>query len=280
MNESSETTPFNDKKEKEKKKSAHMWRTIVIVSTLLGLGMLISLYLFFSNANSNRNITEFSTNLQPNLSLLHGLPESKFFFFLGSNDHYNYHYDDILTIANTNHELHDISNGISFYEFKTKNRANDRSFPYISVVADRHKTHDVATSFCQKSAINNVGTRITHTGPGGDYPSELNFWVQFDTLSFDVTNPDNTKKTGWTILNFVIGQGSATGGRNNWWYGAPSCTEKKEGIENREGTLVALVCETTIAGHYIVLRKADSYSVNVSCRVGINSKTDIKCTNA
>jgi len=269
MNESSETTPFNDKKEKEKEKSAHIRRTIVIVSTLLWFGILISLSLFFSNANSDGNITEFSTNLQPNLPPLHVIPESKFFFILGYND-----YDkDTLTITNTNHEQHDISNDVSFYEFKTKNKSPDNNliYPCISVVADRHKTHAVATSFCQKSAIKNILTRITHSGYGGFYPKELNFWVQFDTLTFNYNKKGKTGQNTWTILNFVFGQGSG-GGRNNWWYGAPSCTEG-------HGTL--LVCETTIAGHYLVLSNDSNIDgVYVYCQVGINSKNDIRCLNA
>jgi len=269
MNESNETTPLNDTKEKEK--STHMWRTNVVVSTLFGVGILISLSLFFSTVSSGGIATESSTNLvraeNKVLSSLvenhSGPPENKFKFKLWTSSNF-----DKLTVTNTNQQQYDISNGQSFDGFEIKKERDLVS--YISVLAGRHKTHAVATSFCQKSAINNVATRMTHTGFGKRYPKELNFWVQFDTLSFIVTNSKYNTKSTWTILNFVVGQGSFND-KNNWWYGAPSCVEEEYGT---------LVCETTIAGHYLELKAFSNSIVNevkVMCRVGINSKTSFYC---
>jgi len=267
MTATNEKTRLNDTNV-DKEKSTFMWRTHIIF-TLFGVGIVFSLSLFFSTPNSSGIITPgHSTNLvrarNNELSLLGnkdviGAPVNRLDFGI-----YGYSPNIVLTLSNTNHNQYDVSTGESLVDYNT---LGDQ----IIVLASRHKTHAVATSFCQKSAINNISTRITHTGPGRDYPGELNFWVQFDTLSFDVTNPHNNKKSVWTISNFVIGQGSG-GGRNNWWYGAPSCTEG-------HGTL--LVCETTIAGHYLVLSNDSNIDgVYVYCQVGINSKNDIRCLNA
>jgi len=270
MNATTETTQLNDTNV-EKEKSTFMWRTRII-STLFGVGVVFSF--FFSTPNSRGINTRHSTNLvrarNNEQSLLgnndvSGTPENVFDIYLYENRRG-------LIIGNNNQQRHEISAGKTFGGFSVKQTGYGQS--YISVVADRHKTHAVATSFCQKSPINNIGTRITHTGYGGDYPHELNFWVQFDTLDFMITNK-KSERSRWTILNFVVGQGNG-GGDNNWWYGAPSCTtEVKEGKEEH------LVCETTNVGHYLVFQPDYEFThrLYVQCRVGLNSKTDKMCTD-
>jgi len=260
MTATNEKTRLNDTNV-DKEKSTFMWRTHIIF-TLFGVGIVFSLSLFFSTPNSSGIITPgYSTNLvrarNNELSLIPRIGnidthENRLDFEI-----YDYVTHMVLTLSSTNHKQYAVSTGESLTDYNT---LGDQ----IIVLASRHKTRAVATSFCQKSAIDNISTRITHSGDGGDYPDELNFWVQFDTLSFDFTNPDNNKKSVWTISNFVVGQGSGGGG-NNWWYGAPSCTKKKDGY---------FICETTTAGHYLVLTSYENNNtIKISCRVGINSNT-------
>jgi len=287
MNATTETTQLTATNVK-KEKSTSMWRTLFI-STLFGVGILFSLSLFFSNPKFGGRTTGHSTNLvrakNNELSLLgnkdvSGTHTNKFYIHL-----YKKWADTVYTLSNTNNQFkYDISTGKTFGGFSIAQREypGAGAIPYISVVADRHKTGAVAKSFTQKSAINNIATRMWHTGKGGRYPDELNFWVQFDTLDFAITNGYNYKKSKWTILNFVSGQGSYSNFNNvnnNWWFGAPSCKLEKNG----------LACETTTPNHYLLFSfndEADGYditeneSVEVYCRVGTEANTRVACDAA
>jgi len=273
MNSTTETTRLTATNV-EKEKSTFMWRTRSIIFTMIGVGIVFSLSLFFSNPKFGGITTGHSTNLvrarNNELSLIgnkdvSGTPTNKFII-----DMYNDYGNTVYTLSNTNNQnKHAISTGKTFGGFSTK-KVGYYDLACISVVADRHKTHAVATSFCQESAINNIGTRIWHTGHGGRYPDELNFWVQFDTLDLGMTNVHTNKNIGkWTILNFVVGQGSYNNS-NNWWFGAPSCRREN----------IGLACETTTPNHYLIFTTSSETGVNsveTYCRVGTKANTKVAC---
>jgi len=275
MNATTETTQLTATNVK-KEKSTSMWRTLFI-STLFGVGILFSLSLFFSNPKFGGRTTGHSTNLvrakNNELSLLgnkdvSGTHTNKFYIHL-----YKKWADTVYTLSNTNNQFkYDISTGKTFGGFSIAQREypGAGAIPYISVVADRHKTGAVAKSFTQKSAINNIATRMWHTGKGGRYPDELNFWVQFDTLDLGMTDQYTNENIGkWTILNFVVGQGSYNNS-NNWWFGAPSCRREN----------IGLACETTTPNHYLIFTTSSETGVNsveTYCRVGTKANTKVAC---